>query len=69
MDREVVKELIQNELNFSNVKWELEKILDPVIRERIFYDYAQLQNILNTGGAAHETAKGIVNDLKKKSLI
>jgi lipid-A-disaccharide synthase len=68
MNREVVKELIQEELNTGNIAVELGKILNHDIRDRIFRDYNELRNILNTGGAAHETAAGIVSDLEKKKL-
>ena len=65
MDREVVKELIQNNLTTDSITEELRKIIDPQVRIKIFDDYTKLNEILNTGGAAAKTASMIVNDLKK----
>ncbi len=68
MDRVVVKELIQNNLNSESLINELKKILDPEVRKKIFQDYAELKEKLNTGGAAYKVAVSILNDLKNKSL-
>ena len=65
MDKEVVKELIQNNLTTDSITEELRKIIDPQVRIKIFDDYTKLNEILNTGGAAAKTASMIVNDLKK----
>ena len=65
MDREVVKELIQNNLNANSIEEELKKILDPPVRSRILVDYAKLNEILNTGGAAAKTASMILDDLNR----
>lgn len=59
MDREVVKELIQSELNEKNLKVELEKILDTQ-RSRILSDYKELKDKLGKGGASALVAKSIV---------
>ncbi|WP_432672779.1 lipid-A-disaccharide synthase [Flavobacterium sp. SM2513] len=64
MDREVVKELIQDEFNTKNLKIELEKILDIQNRERIFKDYEALEANLGGEGASDKTAKLIVNAIK-----
>lgn len=64
MDREVVKELIQDEFNTKNVKLELEKILNPDNRSRIFKDYNDLEQLLGGEGASDKTAKLIVNALR-----
>ena len=64
MDKEVVKELIQNNLTTDSITEELRKIIDPQVRIKIFDDYTKLNEILNTGGAAAKTASMIVNDLK-----
>ncbi len=66
MDREVVKELIQDELNTKNIISELNKLLDKSNRDRIFKDYAALQNLLSAGGAAVKTATAIVDDFKDR---
>ncbi|TRZ43244.1 lipid-A-disaccharide synthase [Robertkochia solimangrovi] len=57
MDREVVKELIQDEFNEKNLKNELRKILDPKVRERIFADYYELEQRLGGKGASEAAAK------------
>lgn len=64
MDREVVKELIQNNLTTNSIEEELRKILDPHVRSKIFNDYTKLNEILNTGGAAAKTAFMILKDIK-----
>jgi len=65
MDREVVKELIQDEFNAKNLKMELAKILDLEKRTRIFKDYQELEERLGGEGASDKTAKLIVNAVKK----
>lgn len=57
MDREVVKELIQNEFNSKNLKIELKKILEEKNRKRIFSDYYELEQKLGGKGASRNTAE------------
>ena len=64
MDREVVKELIQGEFNSDSLKIELNKILEPKNRERIFKDYYELEQKLGGTGASLETATLIYNSIK-----
>lgn len=64
MDREVVKELIQDEFNTKNLKIELSKILDSENRNRILRDYTELEERLGGQGASDKTAKLIVNAIK-----
>ena len=64
MDREVVKELIQDEFNTKNLKIELSKILDSENRNRILEDYQELEERLGGQGASDKTAKLIVNAVK-----
>lgn len=64
MDREVVKELIQEDFNSKNLKLELSKILNSENRKRIFKDYQELEARLGGEGASDKTAKLIVNALK-----
>ncbi len=64
MDREVVKELIQNEFNSESLKTELQKILQEENRERIFKDYYELEQKLGGTGASLETATLIYNSIK-----
>jgi lipid-A-disaccharide synthase len=69
MDREVVKELIQDEMNAENVKRELKRILkDPDAILRMKMDYAELKKLLGQGGNASEkAAKSIVQFARKIS--
>jgi len=64
MNKEVVKELIQNDFTKNNLKKELIKILDPIYREKLFSSYFELENILGGKGASSKVAKQIVSDLK-----
>lgn len=63
MNREVVKELIQNELNSKNIKEELTKILSGPKRSKILDDYKELRQKLGGTGASVRTADLIVKDL------
>lgn len=57
MNREVVKELIQNNLNTENVSVELEKLLyDEKKRAQIFSDYSALRQALHFRGNASQNA-------------
>jgi lipid-A-disaccharide synthase len=61
MDKEVVKELIQNEMTAENISVELKKILsDPEKRKNMKSDYQQLKNLLSEGGNASANAAGII---------
>jgi lipid-A-disaccharide synthase len=61
MDRPVVKELIQDEMNADNLQEELEKILtDDTVYHRMKKDYAELWAVLNAGGNASEKAASII---------
>lgn len=61
MDKEVVKELIQKEMNVNNLTRELNKLLNNEATQRqISEDYIQLQNILNAGGNASAKAAEII---------
>ncbi len=67
MDKEVVKELIQDELTIENIKTELKKLLeDPTKKKQVQEDYENLHNILSKGGhASANAAKSIWSFLKK----
>jgi lipid-A-disaccharide synthase len=57
MDKEVVKELIQQELNTENAVRELKEILDnPGKKLQIQQDYAALKHLLSKGGHASANA-------------
>ncbi|MCL4129736.1 UNVERIFIED_CONTAM: hypothetical protein GTU68_023162 [Idotea baltica] len=63
MDKEVVKELIQNDFNKRNLKKELSKILDENHREKLFLEYFELEKKLGGKGASEKVAKQIIADL------
>ncbi len=70
MDKPVVKELIQNEMNVGNIVTELKKLISSEeTRNRIFSDYADLRALLSQGGNASEKAAELivkfVNESKK----
>ena len=57
MDKEVVKELIQNDLTPEKITAELKKILlDRVTKEKIQEDYFKLKQLLSEGGNASKNA-------------
>jgi lipid-A-disaccharide synthase len=62
MDKEVVKELIQDDMNVANVKTELTRILkDQQAINKMKSDYADLKKLLSEGGhASKKAAKSIV---------
>ncbi|MEQ6123084.1 lipid-A-disaccharide synthase [Pseudotenacibaculum sp. MALMAid0570] len=64
MDKEVVKELIQKEMNANNLKKELAEILNGVKRDYLFENYYELEQKLGGEGASSATAKSIVENLK-----
>ena len=61
MDKEVVKELIQDNLTIDNIQLELGKLLnDPDKLSQIKSDYSALYNLLSIHGNASENAARIV---------
>ncbi|MGH1519720.1 lipid-A-disaccharide synthase [Chryseobacterium sp. JK1] len=60
MDREVVKELIQNDLNTSNLVEELHKIMEGEKREQVLNDYQLLREKLGGKGASAHAADVIL---------
>lgn len=64
IDKEIVKELIQNELNETNLKTELDKLLNPETRNKIIKDYAELKAKLGGSGASKKTAGLMIDYLK-----
>lgn len=65
MDEEVVKELIQYDLTYENIKRELDLILNSPKREKIMKSYEELYHKLGGIGASERTASLITEDLKK----
>ncbi|REH46460.1 lipid-A-disaccharide synthase [Tenacibaculum gallaicum] len=66
MDREVVKELIQNDFTKENLQHELTRILESEHRQKLFLSYFDLEQKLGGKGASEKTAKLIVAGLKSK---
>lgn len=62
MKREVVKELIQNDLTPKNLKAELSKVVEGTERERMLSDYKSLKEKLGGKGASQMTAQLIVKN-------
>ncbi len=68
MDKEVVKELIQDKLTLENISKELDEILNnPAKQMQLQNDYAALKNLLSQGGnASANAAKSIYTFMKLK---
>jgi len=57
MDKEVVKELIQNEMNEANLVTELNSLLaDEAKQQKMQSDFKELRNLLSAGGNASRNA-------------
>ncbi len=63
MEKEVVKELIQDELNTKNLKTALSLIIDGAQREQLLNDYDLLLKKLGGKGASEKTAALIVENV------
>lgn len=63
LNKEVVKELIQNDFTTKNLRKELDKILDPSHRETLFEAYYDLEQKLGGKGASLKTAEMIVRSI------
>lgn len=63
MDEEIVKELIQNELNENNLKLELDKLLNQETRIKMLMQYSKLKVKLGGSGASRKTAELMVGYL------
>ncbi|MFS4494369.1 lipid-A-disaccharide synthase [Maribacter sp. 2308TA10-17] len=62
MKKEVVKELIQNDLTTENLKFELHKILDGDFRDQQLSSYQELEQILGGQGASDRVAELITKN-------
>jgi len=63
MDKEVVKELVQDDLTVENLKKELTLLLtDPARQQQVKEDYARLKELLAQGGHASDNAAEIVEE-------
>lgn len=66
MDREVVKELIQNDLTPNNVANELKSLLASSKRQKkLLEDYEELKAVLGNAGASDKAAETIIANVKK----
>jgi len=66
LDKEVVKELIQDDFNKQKLKAELTIILDTSSREKMFLNYFDLEKKLGGKGASENVATQIVAALKSE---
>lgn len=57
MDKEVIRELIQNDFNIGNLNHQLIHILEPNNRQQIAKDYQLLREKLGGGGASERSAQ------------
>ncbi|HEY0679212.1 MAG TPA: lipid-A-disaccharide synthase [Chitinophagaceae bacterium] len=71
MNKEVVKELIQDQLTPANIESELSRLLDDPVRKReLHQDYMDLRNLLRKGGAASSNAaKSIYSYLQQGATV
>lgn len=65
MDKQIVTELIQNQLNTENLIKELNAILDTKSREKMLKNYSLLHKKLGGVGASKKTAELIINSVTK----
>lgn len=66
MDREVVKELIQNDMTEENIVAELSQLLRDGNRQReLLEDYDELHERLGSAGASAKAAEVIIGELRK----
>lgn len=64
MDKEVVKELIQDECTATNIRTELLKIVTGgAERKRMLDDYEQLNDLLGAGGASEKVAISMLKNI------
>lgn len=65
MGREVVRELIQGDLNEANLLEALRDLLDPATRQEMESDYVELQDRLGGVGASDRAAQLMIKYLRK----
>ncbi|MCK5823440.1 MAG: lipid-A-disaccharide synthase [Bacteroidales bacterium] len=66
MNNEIIKELIQHNLNIKNLKIELDNILfDKTYRQKMLDNYKTLKNKMGKSGASDRVAGLIVSSLKE----
>lgn len=67
-NKEIVKELIQEELTVENMVGELKSILSDNGAEKMRMEYAELRRLLGGVGASKRVVESVVKDLKSKLL-
>ncbi len=67
LNKEVVKELIQNELNVVNLKLEFDKIIQESTRAKMLLAYNNLDELCGGIGASDNTAKGMIRVVEAKT--
>jgi len=68
MDKEVVKELIQDKMTADNITKELNELLhNPSKQKQLQEDYTNLKNLLSKGGNASANAAKIIIDFLSKN--
>jgi len=65
-EKELVKELIQYDLTPDRLREELNRLLDPKVRERLRQDYAELRRKLGDQGASRKAARLMVQRLAQE---
>lgn len=65
LDKEVVTELVQNDLTTENLKRELDKLLNLEYRKKLAEEYQELEDVLEGSGASERIAKIMVEKLKE----
>ena len=63
MGREVVKELVQDDLNPENLKEQIKLLSSPEKRQELENNYAELREKLGGSGASMNAAKAIISGL------
>ena len=65
LDKECVKELIQNDLTPKNIAKEISKILDPIVKKNTLNDYEILEKKCGGIGASKITANKMLKTIKQ----
>jgi lipid-A-disaccharide synthase len=69
MDREIIKELIQSQLNTKNLSRELDVILNNQKKlQQLHSDYKELKEKLGKEGASQRTAELIIETISNQEL-
>lgn len=63
-DKEIVRELIQEELTVSNMVEELKNVLSPEGASKMQVEYTELRKLLGGVGASERVADSIINDMR-----